>query len=392
MAGPVDFASILKAGQSLVPDYGDMQLNDTRNLLGQLQLQQGRMNMDAEARKQARDDAFQAELDGILSGQPDPAAYRRLMVKYPEFGTQLKAQADALDANQRRTDFTQAAEIYSAARNGKFDLAAQQLEKRINADRAAGQDVADDEQMLQWLRSEDPMDRNVAVNMIGMHVSSFNPQQFGNDIGQLAEERMGKTTAVAPGAVLTRDNPLTGAVEEVYRSPFKPEYIKGEDGSIIMLSDGGGQGGGATGATGSASSTPRGIRNNNPGNLKFGPFAKSMGATGADADGFAIFPDTSAGTRAQENLLLGSGYFGGGRRTIASIISKYAPASDGNSVGDYAKFVAKETGIAPNQPLNTADIPRVAAAMRKFENGAQSASNTRGGKTPPPPPGFVLDK
>jgi len=389
MAGPVDFASILKAGQSLVPDYGDMQLNDTRNLLGQLQLQQGRMNMDAEARKQARDDAFQAELDGILSGQPDPAAYRRLMVKYPEFGTQLKAQADALDANQRRTDFTQAAEIYSAARNGKFDLAAQQLEKRINADRAAGQDVADDEQMLQWLRSEDPMDRNVAVNMIGMHVASFNPQQFGNDIGQLAEERMGKTTAVAPGTVLTRQNPLTGQTEETYRSPFKPEYIKGEDGSIIMLSGGGGDtppGGGAP------SSTPRGIRNNNPGNLKFGPFAKSMGATGADADGFAIFPSARFGEQAQVNLLKGNGYIGGGRNTIASIVSKYAPSSDGNDVGSYVRFVAQKTGIAPNQPVTAAQADIIAAAMREFENGAQSASNTRGGKTPPPPPGFVLDK
>jgi hypothetical protein len=386
MPQPVDFTSGLLAGQRLVTDY---QLQQTQNLLGQMQARQAGAQMDADARAQAQEDAFQNDLDHVLAGAPDPNAYRRLMLRYPKFATQLKAQADAMDASQRQTDFTQAAEIYSAARNGKFDLAAQQLEKRINADRAAGQGVADDEQMLQWLRSEDPMDRNAAINMIGMHVSSFNPQQFGNDIGQLAEERTGKTTAVTPGTVLTRDNPLTGAVEEVYRSPFKPEYIKGEDGSIIMLSGGGGDtppGGGAP------SSTPRGIRNNNPGNLKFGPFAKSMGATGADADGFAIFPDTSAGTRAQENLLLGSGYFGGGRRTIASIISKYAPASDGNSVGDYAKFVAKETGIAPNQPLNTADIPRVAAAMRKFENGAQSASNSRGGKTPPPPPGFVLDK
>lgn len=389
MPQPVDFTSGLLAGQRLVTDY---QLQQTQNLLGQMQARQAGAQMDADARAQAQEDAFQNDLDHVLAGAPDPNAYRRLMLRYPKFATQLKAQADAMDASQRQTDFTQAAEIYSAARNGKFALAAAQLQRRIDADRAAGKADPQDEAILTWLKSEDPIERNAAINMIGMHVSSFNPQQFGNDIGQLAEERTGKTTAVTPGTVLTRDNPLTGAVEEVYRSPFKPDYIKGEDGSIIMLSDGGGQGGGATGATGSASSTPRGIRNNNPGNLKFGPFAKSMGATGADADGFAIFPDTSAGTRAQENLLLGSGYFGGGRRTIASIISKYAPASDGNSVGDYAKFVAKDTGIAPNQPLNTADIPRVAAAMRKFENGAQSASNSRGGKTPPPPPGFVLDK
>jgi len=390
MVQPIDFNSILgPVGANVGDDYNTQQLKQTQALLGQMQARQAGMQMDKAARDQAEEDAFQHELDTVLAGAPDPNAYRRLMVKYPQFGAQLKAQADALDANQRRTDFTQAAEIYSAARNGKYDLAAQQLQRRIDADRAAGQDTSQDEAILLGLKSEDPVERNAAINMIGFHVSSFNPQQFGNDIGQLAEERMGKTTAVAPGTVLTRQNPLTGQTEETYRSPFKPEYIKGEDGSIIMLSGGGGDtppGGGAP------SSTPRGIRNNNPGNLKFGPFAKSMGATGADADGFAIFPSARFGEQAQVNLLKGNGYIGGGRNTIASIVSKYAPSSDGNDVGSYVRFVAKKTGIAPNQPVTAAQADIIAAAMREFENGAQSASNTRGGKTPPPPPGFVLDK
>jgi hypothetical protein len=42
----------------------------------------------------------------------------------------------------------------------------------------------------------------------------------------------------------------------------------------------------------------RGIRNNNPGNIKYGDFAKRMGATGSDSGGFAIFSTASDGIAA----------------------------------------------------------------------------------------------
>lgn len=42
----------------------------------------------------------------------------------------------------------------------------------------------------------------------------------------------------------------------------------------------------------------RGMRNNNPGNIKYGAFARSMGATGQDTGGFAIFPSAQAGIAA----------------------------------------------------------------------------------------------
>ncbi len=46
-----------------------------------------------------------------------------------------------------------------------------------------------------------------------------------------------------------------------------------------------------------------GDRLNNPGNLKYGPFAKSMGATGAGPGGHAVFPDYETGRKAMETLL-----------------------------------------------------------------------------------------
>lgn len=123
--------------------------------------------------------------------------------------------------------------------------------------------------------------------------------------------------------------------------------------------------------------TPRGIRNNNPGNLEFGPFARQMGATGSDGR-FAIFPTFEDGVRAQERLLAGGSYIGGGNNTIAKIINRYAPPSDGNPVSSYAQYVSRVTGIPVNQPVTAAQVPIIAEAMRQFENGGSYGGS--GGK------------
>lgn len=47
---------------------------------------------------------------------------------------------------------------------------------------------------------------------------------------------------------------------------------------------------------------PRGFRNNNPGNIEFGPFARQAGAVGSDGR-FAVFPDMNAGKHAMVRLL-----------------------------------------------------------------------------------------
>jgi hypothetical protein len=50
----------------------------------------------------------------------------------------------------------------------------------------------------------------------------------------------------------------------------------------------------ALGSDGSGNGQSRGDRNNNRGNLKFGPLARSFGATHADDRGFAVFPDQAS--------------------------------------------------------------------------------------------------
>ncbi len=123
-----------------------------------------------------------------------------------------------------------------------------------------------------------------------------------------------------------------------------------------------------------AASAPRGIRNNNPGNIIASPFATRMGATGVDDKGFAIFPDAASGERAAVSLL---GVYGQqGLNTVEQIVSKWsppnAPGNTPQATQNYINFVSQQLGVAPGVPLNMQDpqvLQRIAAAKFKFENG-----------------------
>lgn len=125
------------------------------------------------------------------------------------------------------------------------------------------------------------------------------------------------------------------------------------------------------------SNQPRGIRNNNPGNIEAGQFAQSQpGYSGSDGR-FAKFDTPQQGMDATSNLL--STYGKQGINTVSGIINKWAPSTDGNNTQTYAGFVAKKLGVSPDTPLNMNDpVVRnsVASAIGEFENGRPVMSET----------------
>lgn len=102
----------------------------------------------------------------------------------------------------------------------------------------------------------------------------------------------------------------------------------------------------------------RGIRNNNPGNIKYGAFAKSMGATAADSAGFAIFPTANAGIAAiQKNL---EAYGRKGFDTPFEIAHRWSTTDQ----AAYTKRLADLFGGNPNKQLDMSD-PKVIAALSR---------------------------
>jgi hypothetical protein len=115
---------------------------------------------------------------------------------------------------------------------------------------------------------------------------------------------------------------------------------------------------------------PRGIRNNNPGNLKMGAsvwngeLAESQNTDGT----FEQFDTFEHGVRAMIKLV--KNHINNGHNTIAKLIAKYAPSSE-NPTSTYVNAVAKGIGIDKNALLtpNKETLKKLVQSMGKFENG-----------------------
>ena len=116
-----------------------------------------------------------------------------------------------------------------------------------------------------------------------------------------------------------------------------------------------------------ASGAPRGIRNNNPGNIRYGDFARGAGATGADSGGFAVFADMESGVAATLKLL--QSYASRGFNTIRKIISRWAPSNE-NDTQAYIAAVAKQLGVSADSVLNGDQLGGVASSIFQHENGS----------------------
>jgi hypothetical protein len=117
---------------------------------------------------------------------------------------------------------------------------------------------------------------------------------------------------------------------------------------------------------------PRGLRNNNPFNLKEVGIAWLGKVPGQDSV-FTTFESVRYGIRA--GLLdLFNDYTRKGHRTIRSLISEFAPPSE-NDTAAYIDFVSKTVGIGPDRLLLVSDLVPIAQAIVMLENGPSSLTS-----------------
>lgn len=114
---------------------------------------------------------------------------------------------------------------------------------------------------------------------------------------------------------------------------------------------------------------PRGIRNNNPGNLKHVVSNNWVGLTGSDNTGFCVFSRMSFGIRAMAIDILGD--WKEGKKSVDALIREYSPD---DRVNNYIRFVSSRLGVHRHEALDLTHIAlvrRLIVAMIKFENGAK---------------------
>lgn len=158
---------------------------------------------------------------------------------------------------------------------------------------------------------------------------------------------------------------ITGALAAFYSKGLN----EGEDKELLEAQK-------AAGLT-NGTDIPRNLRNNNPGNIEYGNFAKSQGATSSDGR-FAVFPDMETGKQAQIALL--KRYVGEGTNTISKMVRKWSPVSAENPesvVSAYENAWAKKEGIDKNKVLTTADITEHFRASQESQEGVATGKPTQ---------------
>ena len=115
----------------------------------------------------------------------------------------------------------------------------------------------------------------------------------------------------------------------------------------------------------------RGIRNNNPLNIRHGK-SRWLGMAEQQTDkAFVQFKARRFGYRAAFKLLR-TYIEKRGANTIGKIIARWAPSADGNNTQAYIDYVSRTTGIPADEPLRFLDqqaMVEVVRSMAQIESG-----------------------
>ena len=127
------------------------------------------------------------------------------------------------------------------------------------------------------------------------------------------------------------------------------------------------------------SKMPRGLRNNNPLNIRLSKdrWQGQVLPSGSGEGAFCQFESMEWGWRAAFYLLTRNYFRKHGLQTIRGIIARWAPPQDHNNTEAYIRNVCKRTGIGPDEPLGIpsekpARWMMLGIAMAIQENGIDS--------------------
>lgn len=407
MSDPINYAAPMLQAQQLVPDYAREQLvkRDAETAIRSRELANSAAQVTLDD-----DNRFQSGL-AMLERDPTPGNIAAFARAHPRHAKTVLDAFELQDKQKRQVDFQQMGQAYAATNGGRADLASKLL--RTYRDAPGGEGDQDDmlDSLIEDLESGDPAAINRAKARMGYTVSllagvdkfsetmnahdgyTVNPgdvrfDAFNNPVAAVESkpevrslrdgdrETLVRIPGMAPVALPMGGGLLGGIVatpEQEAESERFERAFPGADGIVpadaaqplpqpLPMS-----------ASGVPRTATRGMRNNNPGNLEDGAFARRQpGYAGSDGR-FAMFEDSASGIRAQERLLTDH-YFGRGINTVRGVIAKYAPASDGNDTTAYAAFIAKRADVSPTEPItDPATQRKVAQAMRIFESRYEKA-------------------
>lgn len=349
-----DYAQALGAAQRLVPNWreGDIreaQLASERMqpqlMQAQIAASQARTQQEAQkaAYEEQRRGAFSAGLSG-LGSKPTPDKLYQLSAQFPEFAREIQGAAKGISAEDNTKIVRNLAPVQSLIQNGKYDLAAAEVKRHIDADKAAGiEPDQQDTELYGMLTSGDPEKAKSAGGIVYGLLAALNPETAAANLNKRAEVADGQYT-LAPGSKRFDAN---GNL--IASADFAPDRFTLSEGQTRYDNSGGGDpasGGGAAGGSPAAPAgrtrggwTPR-ARNggDNDDAAVDGKIAGMSRALGIDPT--APFPPGTSNMQIAQALTLSEG----GKGSIADRNNNPGNLTDPKT-GSYRKFATKEAGL-----------------------------------------------
>lgn len=244
---PVDYLSGLGGIQNLPDPLRDIQQSQARTIgldAARIQNTTATLENDKARLGQQRQQMFQQDV-AALGARPDAGSTAALITKYPEFAKEVSSAWELKDKAAQRADLRQLGEIHAAAINGRYDLAAKQVQSRIDADKAIGEDVSDDEAVLAMLNGT-PQQQAQALGMItGQLAAIVGPTQYAETVNALGKGKEGYS--LSPGT--KRFDANNNLIAE---APFAPQYRNVGEGDTLVEVGGGDPASGGVAPTGAA--------------------------------------------------------------------------------------------------------------------------------------------
>lgn len=286
----------------------------------------------------------QAQLNDVLAKQADRPLQSQAL--------QLLSSGDMAGARQIMGTMNDPSQLFQAItgerayRAGRADTAFSQ-NLQLKQDKRAGEALQLQKDEFEQRKKND--DRNYGI--------SLNDSLFRN--GKIIAD--GENSGIAYGVV----DPLTGQMSVTQgggtnrvlnaAQALAPLYGGKPVTGVVGYGKGYTEVSHPDGTT-SRSTANRNVRNNNPGNISNGAFAKQYGAVGGD-DRFAVFPTPEAGRKAHSALIFESDMakklstkadYGAGLgykdKSLRQMINSFAPPEDKNDSNQYYNAVLKAVG------------------------------------------------
>lgn len=143
--GPIDYMGAMP------------QQNFLQNVLGGLQagsqIQQAQFQQEQRQLALDRAQAYNTDISTAMQN-PTPQAFTALALKYPEHREAFKQGWETLNQDQQQSELRDGAAIAASLHSGRPDLAAQQIQARIEASKNSGQPTKPYEDLLQLVQKD----------------------------------------------------------------------------------------------------------------------------------------------------------------------------------------------------------------------------------------------